>query len=88
MFFSTTIGVLLLPPNELPEVYDGLWGFNGIVAMTALSCVYFAFGSMSFLLGLVNVATTICVHFALRANMTVEVRTQFAYMILGKHSKA
>ena len=57
----------------LEEVYSGCWGFNGILSMSALSCVFLAFNRASIGLGLVNVASTVIVQFGLRALMTLQV---------------
>lgn len=71
---GTLMGVLLLPRDDLQEVYDGVWGYNAILSMASLSCVFFAFNSMSFLIGILNVLATVVAHYALRTNMFVKVR--------------
>jgi len=57
----------------LEEVYAGCWGFNTILSMSALSCVFLAFNSASVGLGLVNVGATILTQFLLRSVMTLQV---------------
>jgi hypothetical protein len=52
-----------------------VWGYNTLLAMSATSCVFFAFSGSSFLLGIVNVAATGVAHYAMRTNMTVQVST-------------
>ena len=59
---------------DLWEVYDGIWGFHGVLAMGGVSCVFYAFGPMSFILGLIDCVAVAVAHFALRANMTLQVR--------------
>jgi urea transporter len=62
-----------LPVEDLQEVYDGVWGYNAVIATASLSCVFFAFNGMSFLLAMLNLAATIAAQYALRANMTLVV---------------
>ncbi len=69
-------GILLLDRADYGEVYDGVWGYNGVIAMASVSCVFFAFNSMSFLVGLVNLVGTIGVQYGLRANMTLQVNAR------------
>ena len=57
------------------EVYDGVWGYNTLLAMSSTSCVFFAFSGYSFILGLVNVGATGVSHYAMRTNMTLQVRS-------------
>ena len=56
------------------KVYDGVWGYNTLLAMSSTSCVFFAFSGYSFILGLVNVGATGVSHYAMRTNMTLQVR--------------
>ena len=76
------IGVALLPFEELPEVYDGVWGFNAILASASVMCVFFACNPASLFLGAFNLACVICAQYALRATMTVEVSR---YIIWPNH---
>jgi len=69
---GTLAGVALLPFEELPEVYDGVWGFNAILASASVMCVFFACNPASLFLGAFNLACVICAQYALRATMTVE----------------
>ena len=53
--------------------YDGIWGYNGVLAMPCISCVFYAFGKVSFLLGLVDTVAVAFAQYALRATMTLQV---------------
>ena len=66
-------GVLILPEGEVEEVYDGLWGYNAVIATASITCVFFAFNSMSFLLGMANLSANVCAQYALRATITKKV---------------
>ena len=68
-------GVLILPTENLQEVYDGIWGYNAVIATASISCVFFAFSSMSFTLGMINLLATIGAQYALRATMVLQVST-------------
>eukprot|EP00093_Oithona_nana_P013120 13120.XXX_98632_94413_1 [CDS] Oithona nana genome sequencing. len=65
-------GVLILPTENLQEVYDGIWGYNAVIATASISCVFFAFSSMSFTLGMINLLATIGAQYALRATMVLQ----------------
>ena len=67
-------GVLILPAENLPEVYDGIWGYNAVIATSSITCVFFAFSSMSFTLGMINLLATIGAQYALRATMVLQVQ--------------
>ena len=54
-------------------VYAGIWGYNGVLAMPCISCVFYAFGKMSFLLGIVDTIAVGFAQYALRATMTLQV---------------
>lgn len=69
---GTLIGAAFLPPDSLWEVYAGIWGYNGVLAMPCISCVFYAFGKMSFLLGLVDTIAVGFAQYALRATMTLQ----------------
>jgi len=81
LFFMSTLGavlgsfagVLLLPEGEVGEVYDGLWGYNAVIATASITCVFFAFNTMSFLLGMANLSANVCAQYALRATITKKV---------------
>ena len=64
----------MLPTEDFQEVYDGVWGFNAILASASLMCVFYAFNFYSVLLGTFNLACVICAQYAMRATMSVEVR--------------
>ena len=68
-------GVLILPAENLQEVYDGIWGYNAVIATASITCVFFAFSSMSFTLGMINLLATIGAQYALRATMVLQVST-------------
>ena len=67
------LGVALLPYEDLQEVYDGIWGYNAVIATASITCVFFAFSSMSFLLGMINLLGTVGAQYALRATMVAQV---------------
>ena len=62
-----------MPRESLQEVYDGVWGYSAILSSGAIMCVFFAFNGMSFLLGMMNLANTIIIQYALRTTMSIEV---------------
>ena len=66
------LGVAFLPIEDIQEVYDGVWGYNALLTMAAISCVFFAQNAHSLILGLLATAATSVVQFALRANMTLQ----------------
>ena len=61
-------------------VYAGIWGYNGVLAMPCISCVFYAFGKMSFLLGLVDTIAVGFAQYALRATMTLQVCKSYVSM--------
>ena len=71
--FLKNTGVALVPRESLQEVYDGVWGYSAILSSGAIMCVFFAFNGMSFLLGMMNLANTIIIQYALRTTMSIEV---------------
>ena len=50
-------------------MYDGIWGYNGLLSMAAVSCVFFPFSPTSLLAGALNAVATVGVQAALRRNM-------------------
>jgi len=70
---GATIGCLLpltfLPPADYQQIYDGIWGYNALLAMAAASCVFFPFSPVSFVAGIVNTVATVAIQQALRKNM-------------------
>ena len=66
---------MILPNEDLQEVYDGIWGYNAVIATASITCVFFAFSSMSFTLGMINLLATIGAQYALRATMVLQVST-------------
>ena len=63
----------MLPSSDFQEIYDGGWGYNELLTMASVSCVFFKFNHKSFILGTVATAATTVVQFALRKNMTLQV---------------
>ena len=55
--------------NQDPACPPGIWGYNGLLSMAAVSCVFFPFTSSSFVAGLVNMAATVFVQRSLARNM-------------------
>ena len=55
--------------NFCTQVYDGIWGYNGLLSMAAVSCVFFPFSPTSLLAGALNAVATVGVQAALRRNM-------------------
>ena len=68
------VGVAFLDATDLQEVYDGVWGYNSLLTMAALSCVFYSFNHISFLFAAVGTAATAVAQFALRVNMFEQVR--------------
>jgi len=75
---GTLMGVAFLSTSasdgtgNFQEVYDGVWGYNSLLAMSSVSCVFFAFTGGSFLLSIVNVGATGVAQYALRSTMQVQ----------------
>jgi len=69
---GTCLGVLLVPAEALQEVYDGIWGYNAVIATASITCVFFAFNTYSCLLGLANLLATVCAQYAMRATITLQ----------------
>ena len=51
------------------QVYDGIWGYNSLLSMAAVSCVFFPFSPKSLMAGVLNAVATVGVQAALRRNM-------------------
>lgn len=58
-----------LQPEDFQQVYDGIWGYNSLLSMAAVSCVFFPFTPASLTAGTVNALSTLLVQAALRKNM-------------------
>ena len=54
----------------------GIWGYNGLLSMAAVSCVFFPLTPSSLGAGLVNMAATVFVQRALARNMDTVLRNQ------------
>ena len=55
--------------NFSTQVYDGIWGYNSLLSMAAVSCVFFPFSPKSLMAGVLNAVATVGVQAALRRNM-------------------
>jgi len=70
---GATIGSLMaltiLPEEEFHQVYSGLWGYNALLSMAAVSCVFFPFSPAAFMAGIVNTFATVGIQAGLKANM-------------------
>lgn len=66
---GTFLSLSFLDETEYDQIYDGLWGYNGLLSMAAVSCVFFPLTVTSFLAGLANVVVTVFVQRALAHNM-------------------
>lgn len=70
---GATIGCLMaisiLPEEDYYQIYDGVWGYNALLAMSSVACVFFPFSPVSFVAGLVNTLATVCIQAALRITM-------------------
>ena len=74
-------GVLILPNENLQEVYDGIWGYNAVISTASISCVFFVCSPMSFTFGMINLLATIGAQYALRATLVLQV----SYTCLNIH---
>lgn len=86
---ASLLSLTFLEPGEYETIYSGLWGYNGLLAMAAASCVFFPLTLHSFVAGLVNVAATVFVQRALQRNMdTVQEATTHNpfFPVLREHS--
>ena len=73
-FFKHCAGVLILPNENLQEVYDGIWGYNAVISTASISCVFFVFNYMSITFGMINLLASIGIQYALRATLVLQVR--------------
>lgn len=68
---GTFLAAVMFPIEVIEaEVYTGVWGYNALLTMAALSCVFFSFNHMSFLLGIMATLANVVVQCALKRNMT------------------
>ena len=65
--------MFLVPPENIEEVYNGLWGYSAILSFCALTCVFFALSWMSLILGFVNLLGTVGVQYGLRTTLSIQV---------------
>ena len=70
---GATIGTLLsltfIDASEYDNVYNGIWGYNALLSMASVSCVFFPLTVTSFFAGIVNVIATVFIQRALAHNM-------------------
>jgi len=66
---GSLLSLTFLPASDFQQVYDGIWGYNGLLSMAAVSCVFFPFSPTSLLAGALNAVATVGVQAALRRNM-------------------
>ena len=74
---GTFLSLSFLDESEYQQVYDGIWGYNSLLSMAAVSCVFFPLTVTSFIAGLANVAATVFVQRALAYNMDTVSRRNF-----------
>lgn len=86
---ASLLSLAFLEPTEYETIYSGLWGYNGLLAMAAASCVFFPLTLHSFVTGLVNVAATVFVQRALQRNMDTvqEATTTIFFQYIGSIDK-
>ena len=66
---ATFLSLTFLDVSEYGQVYDGIWGYNGLLSMAAVSCVFFPLTPSSFVAGLINTVLSVFVQRALAQNM-------------------
>jgi len=77
LFTMSTIGaaigslsaIFILPESDYQQIYDGIWGYNALLSMAAVSCVFFPFSPVAFLAAIVNSFATLGIQAGLKANM-------------------
>ena len=69
---GSLVGVLLLPLEDIQEVYDGIWGYSAILSSCVI-CVFFAFNHVSFLLATVNILGTALIQYGLKLTLSLHV---------------
>lgn len=68
---GTLVSLVFLDSSEYDQIYDGIWGYNGLLSMAAVSCVFFPFTPASFIAGLVNTVLSVFIQRALANNMNM-----------------
>ena len=71
--------------ENFEEVYDGVWGFNAVIGMASVSCVFFALGGMSILMALINVGLIGMMQLVFREALVV--RVSIGWSLLSMHCK-
>jgi urea transporter len=74
MYIQFFEGLALLPVVDYVDIYDGIWGYNALLTMAAISCVFYSFNERSALLGVLATIATTVAQFALKKNMVDQVR--------------
>jgi urea transporter len=68
-----------LEPSEYWEISAGLWGYNSLLTMGALTCVFYPLGPHSMVLGLVGAIATPIVQVVFRIWLVQKVIELFLY---------
>ena len=83
---GATIGTLLsltfIDASEYDNVYNGLWGYNALLSMASVSCVFFPLTVTSFIAGLINVLATVFIQRALAHNMDTVINKTIGILLL------
>merc|ERR550525_1968485 len=66
---GTLLSLSFIEISEYDQLYDGIWGYNSLLSMAAVSCVFFPLTANSLLAGTVNAVATVRIQAALRRNM-------------------
>jgi len=74
---GTLLSLSFIEISEYDQVYDGIWGYNSLLSMAAVSCVFYPLTVSSFLAGLVNVVATVFIQKALAVNMSTNLLPVF-----------
>merc|ERR1719397_1174033 len=67
---GTFLSLAFIEVSEYADLYDGIFGYNSLLSMAAVSCVFFPLTLTSFLAGVVNVMGTVFIQRALAHNMS------------------
>ena len=60
--------------SAMDEVYTGVWGYNTVLVMAALGANFYPVNAVTFLQALLASFATSVAQFALRENMTLQVK--------------
>ena len=64
------MSIAILPPELYHQVYQGLWGYNPLLSMAAVSCVFITPSASSLLTAMVNTVLTVCMQKAILGTLT------------------